>query len=62
MEETMKSYSRQPQAVARRKSALTRLEAQLKAGTKPVEGKQIPLTDDDRSRIEKEIEILKTRI
>lgn len=48
--------------------ALTLLETQLAAGTKPakVEGRTtkdlVPLTDTDRTRIKKEIETLKSRI
>ena len=45
----------------RRKGALTRLQAQLERGTKTELGtvdKQIPLTDKDTKRIEKEINIL----
>jgi hypothetical protein len=51
-----------------RLSALTSLEKQLVAGTKPakVEGRTtrdlVPLTDSDRDRITKEIGILKSRI
>lgn len=55
--------SKSQKAVARRKSALDRLEKQT---TKPslVDGvlQQIPLTEADNKRINKEIEILKTRI
>lgn len=46
----------------RRESALARLEAQLKSGVKPGEEGSIPLTDKDRSRIEKECQTLKKRI
>ena len=54
----------------RRKSVITRLEKQLKDGTKPNKGTAqerkdnpfIPLTDKDVTRIKKDIEILKTRI
>ena len=51
----------------RRKSALDRLTKQLEVGVKPekVNGKttnnQISLTDKDRKRIEKEIEILSNK-
>lgn len=55
--------SKSQKAIARRKSALERLEKQT---TKPslVEGilQQVPLTEADKKRINKEIEILKTRI
>jgi hypothetical protein len=48
----------------RQMSALARLQQQLQVGTKPekIEGKttgnQVPLTSNDKSRIEKEITIL----
>lgn len=45
----------------RRKNALSRLESQLASGNKTAKktNKKIPLTDGDKKRIEKEIEILK---
>lgn len=52
----------------RRESALERLEAQLKSGTKPEKvnkkstGKMIVLGDKDKSRITAEIEVLKKRV
>ena len=52
----------------RRNSALTLFEEQLNRGTKPekVEGKttakMIPLTDGDKNRINKEIEILNKKL
>lgn len=56
-------------AKARRVRVIARLEAQLKAGTKPfydkedkVIGMNIPLTEKDRERIEGQIQTLKTRI
>jgi len=47
----------------RRTSALHRLQEQLKRGSKPSKEtkEQIPLTDKDKTRIEKEISILKSR-
>lgn len=48
----------------RQLAARERLERQLQVGTKPEKingkttGKQVPLTDNDKVRIEKEIEIL----
>ena len=48
----------------RQQSALARLQQQLQVGTKPekIEGKttgnQVPLTDKDKVRIEREIESL----
>jgi len=49
----------------RRRSALDLLTTQLKSGEKTKKGtvsKKVPLTDKDKSRIQKEIEILKTRV
>jgi hypothetical protein len=48
----------------RQQNALERLQRQLQVGTKPEKingrttGKQVPLTDTDKVRIEKEITIL----
>jgi hypothetical protein len=48
----------------RQKTALARLQQQLQVGTKPEKingrttGNQVPLTDKDRVRIEREISIL----
>ncbi len=50
----------------RRKSALELLQKQLKSELKTEknrkDGHKIPLTDKDKVRIKKEIEILKTRV
>lgn len=52
----------------RREGALERLVGQLKSNEKPEKingketGKKIKLTDKDKSRIEKEINILKNRV
>lgn len=57
----------------RRFNALARLEAQLKAGTKPEKGlhpltaattggNPVQLTDSDKKRIEKEITTLKSKV
>ena len=47
----------------RRRNALKRLQEQLKSGKKPdKQGNFIVLTESDIKRIEKEIEILKSRI
>ncbi len=54
-----------PQAIARRKRVIERLELQLLAGTKPRQdatGVYDSLTIGDITRINKEIETLKTRI
>ncbi len=76
MEETMKSFSKQPYAVERRKGAIKRLEAQLKAGTKPEfitktvkkketrvqTSKSVPLEETDIKRINAELTTLKSRV
>ena len=49
----------------RRRSALERLEKQLKAGTKTEKGsvdKKVPLTEKNVKRINSEIETLKGRV
>jgi len=46
----------------RRAGALTRLEEQLGKGTKRVEDKEIPLSEKNIKRINKEIEILQNKI
>ena len=48
----------------RQKDAMERLENQLKSMVKPCSetGKNIPLNESDRKRINKEIDILKKRI
>jgi hypothetical protein len=65
-----------PAQRSRRETVIKRLEAQLQSGTKPTksgDGAIInvafkenvstePLTDFDRSRIEKELQTLKTRV
>jgi NAD(P)H-dependent FMN reductase len=62
----MKKVSTSIQSKSRRTSVLERLTKQLKSGLKTekksTDGKQIPLTDKDKTRIEKEIEVLKTRL
>lgn len=40
---------------------IERLENQLKKGTKPFEGEEVPLTDSDIKRIEKELKTIKSR-
>jgi hypothetical protein len=52
-------------AEIRRKNALSRLESQLQSGSKKEKGKvanSIPLTDTDKSRMTREIGILKTKL
>ena len=46
----------------RNKSALERLKAQLKSGVKNTKLGEIPLTDSDKIRINKEINTLEKRI
>ena len=45
-----------------RKNALIRLEQQLKSGVKTVKFEKQPLTESDIKRINKEIQILKSKI
>ena len=50
---------------SRQSRALDMLEAQLKSGVKTekkTKDVKVPLTDSDRRRIEKEIEILKSKL
>jgi NAD(P)H-dependent FMN reductase len=50
---------------SRQARVLSMLEAQLKSGVKTEKGTydvKLPLTDSDRRRIEKEIEILKSKL
>jgi hypothetical protein len=67
MNKSTKHYNGTPQAKSRREKVIERLETQLKKGMKPPKKtdqtlSNIPLTDIDIKRIEKEIEILKQRI
>ena len=72
MENTRRKHSMKSDAKQRRERAIVRLEAQLKAGTKTEKvsqltlattgANQLPLTDKDRERIQKEIDVLKSRI
>lgn len=64
MENTRRKHSMKSDAKQRRERAIVRLEAQLKAGTKvlPVLGAVAVLTDKDRERIQREIDVLKSRI
>ena len=56
----MKTKGNTQQMRVRRENAKSRLEEQLKAGTKPerATGNMIPLTDFDRKRINAEIEAI----
>jgi len=59
------NYSLQENMKSRRRNVINRLESQLKSGWKtcgPKSQFSDPLTDSDRNRINKEIDILKTRI
>jgi len=63
MNKSTKHFNGTPQARVRRTNAMQRLEVQLKSGIKNYGGNPTePLTDDDVKRINKEIEIIKTRI
>jgi hypothetical protein len=63
-----KKFAKHPAAVERRKRAAKRLEAQLMTGYKTVTDEETgqistaKLTEEDRKRIEKELETLKTRV
>jgi len=48
----------------RRKGALQRLEAQLASGVKTEKksNKKVPLTESDKNRIQKEMDILKKKV
>jgi hypothetical protein len=48
--------------IARNKTVVSRLEAQLKKGTKPSPEGDVPLTDKDITRINKELGIVQTRL
>lgn len=63
MNKSTKHFNGTPQARARRERVVKLLEAQLKSGIKNYGGNPAePLTDDDVKRINKELEIIKTRI
>lgn len=62
MNHKKKKISMHKNVVARRASALKRLEAQLLAGVKRKGEDTVPLTEKDRSRIEREIQTLTGRI
>jgi hypothetical protein len=64
METTTKKFSRKGGVVSRRNKALNRLEMQLARCEKwDFETKQhVPLTDQDKNRINGEMETLKKRI
>ena len=55
-------FAKSPAHRKRRENALHRLEVQLTDGLKTVNEEAVPLTDKDIKRIEKEIEILESRI
>lgn len=56
------NYSLLSKVKSRRKNVIEHLEAQLKTGTKNDFKEVLPLTDHDRTRINRELEILKSRI
>lgn len=55
-------YAKSECHIARRRSALNRLELQLKGGIKNTKDGEKSLTDKDQKRITKEIETLKARL
>lgn len=62
-----KKFDRSPAAIRRRKGVIKRLENQLLTGFKSIrtetgEISSAPLTDQDKKRIVKEIEVLQTRL
>lgn len=58
----VKTYVKDVKTVARRKSVITRLEAQLKSKVKTAKktNEEVPLTEGDVNRIKREIETLKS--
>jgi hypothetical protein len=61
-----KEFNGTPKARTRRSGVIARLESQLKSGNKPSKEENrkvmVELTDFDTKRINKELEVLKTRI
>lgn len=65
MENKSKKFPKDSYSIERRKSALERLKIQLKKGTKVEKSSnlnEVPLTESDIKRMEKEIKILESRI
>jgi len=65
MENKSKKFPKDSYSIERRKSALERLKIQLKKGTKVEKSSnlnEVPLTEADIKRIEKEIKTLESRI
>jgi hypothetical protein len=65
MSDTVKKYSSDSKTIARRERVIERLQTQLKRNVKPVKGsldKTAQLTPKDVERIQKELDILKTRL
>jgi 5-bromo-4-chloroindolyl phosphate hydrolysis protein len=60
----VKTYAKDVKSVSRRKSVISRLEAQLKSKVKTEKKTMasIPLTDSDVNRIKRELETLKSRL
>jgi len=56
------NYSEQLGVVNRRRNVILRLETQLKKGIKSNNGEDLPLTDKDVNRINKELVTLKLRL
>lgn len=49
-------------SIARNKQVVSRLEAQLKKGTKNTKEGEVPLSDKDIARINKELSIVQERL
>ena len=62
MKKSKKGYFDGVAVKARRKGVLLRLEAQLKSGVKNTKEGEVPLTDQDIKRINKEMQTLKERL
>lgn len=58
----MKKYNKSVNTNTRRKEVINRLDNQLKLRTKNTKEGVVALTDKDVTRIESELEILKSRI
>lgn len=60
----VKTYVKDVKTVARRKSVITRLEAQLKSKVKTEKktNAEVPLSESDVNRIKRELETLKSRL
>lgn len=57
----MNTYNKQPQAIKRRKTVISALTTQLKQGSKRVKNDIVDLSEADRKRINRELDILNER-